>query len=78
MAKAKKKKAHCKRVPVKKGSSKKRLMCFNAKGRIVSAKRSKAGKKAAVEQFVRMVVVGAVGVLGGMAGTFMMMAKIGG
>lgn len=43
----KKHKSHCKRVPIKKGSRKKRLMCWGANGKIVSAKRSKAGKKAA-------------------------------
>ena len=47
MAKAKKKKAHCKRVRTKKGSKKTRLMCWSAAGKIVSPKRSKAGKKAA-------------------------------
>ena len=44
---AKKHKAHCKRVKVKKGSRKTRLMCWSASGKIVSPKRSKAGKKAA-------------------------------
>lgn len=43
--KSAKKKAHCKLVPRKKGSSKKRLMCWNSKGRLVSPKRSKAARR---------------------------------
>lgn len=43
--KSKKHKPHCKRVPRKKGSSKKRLMCWGANGKLVSPKRSKAARK---------------------------------
>jgi hypothetical protein len=43
--KSAKKKAHCKLVPRKKGSKKKRLMCWSAKGKLVSPKRAKAARK---------------------------------